>query len=291
MDLKKSKSYLSLFCFIIISISCITVKKSKSPNIIYPGNDPNFKIVANKNIDYKGFEIFNRKVIVFGIPIYAVSGVEDTKILHAANVMAQYLDNDEDGNVDNQDVLNSLNRNNAYMVMWKKEYDLSKITPPDEKEAMGQDLGNDETNPNFVANGRIGDFDASLEEIWHIITHAGYATAYPSVFGEDSITSLTDAMDIARGGKFNTIPDSYPRNSWYTYDDETCEYNCMATEYIYWAMTSILGAQENRLLEISQEWDLNKKALVQNIDTTIYSLLTDPQYKFPTVLPDGTYKQ
>ena len=98
-------------------------------------------------------------------------------------------------------------------------------------------------------------------------------------------------MDIARGGKFNTIPDSYPENSWYTYDDETCKYNCMAAEYIYWAMTSILGAQENRLLEISQEWDLNKKILVQNIDTTIYLLLTDPKYKFPTVLPDGKYKQ
>ena len=65
----------------------------------------------------------------------------------------------------------------------------------------------------------------------------------------------------------------------------------MNTEYIYWAMSSVLGAQENRLGEISQEWDLNTSALVQSTDTAIYALLTDPQYSFPTVLPDGTYRQ
>jgi len=34
---------------------------------------------------------------VFGIDIYAVADVTDAKLLHTANVMALYLDNDEDG--------------------------------------------------------------------------------------------------------------------------------------------------------------------------------------------------
>ena len=110
-------------------------------------------------------------------------------------------------------------------------------------------------------------------------------------FGEGAGTSLSNAMDTARGGNFTTIPNPYPNDSWYTYDDITCEYNCMTTEYIYWSMSSILGAQANRLGEISQEWDLNTNALVQSTDTAVYGLLTDPQYKFPTVLPDGTYRQ
>jgi hypothetical protein len=84
---------------------------------------------------------------------------------------------------------------------------------------------------------------------------------------------------------------NYPNNAWYTYDDQTCDYQCMATEYFYWGMTSILGAQENRLNEISQEWDLNTRSLVENTDTAIYSLLTNPVYNFPTILPDGTYRQ
>jgi hypothetical protein len=65
----------------------------------------------------------------------------------------------------------------------------------------------------------------------------------------------------------------------------------MATEYIYWSMSSILGAQANRLSDISQEWKLNTKTKVQSTDTRIYSLLTNPTYKFPTILPDGTYKR
>jgi hypothetical protein len=56
-------------------------------------------------------------VVVFGIDIYAVSSVEDTKLLHAANVMAQYLDNDEDGTVDDQLVLDKMLENKVFMVM------------------------------------------------------------------------------------------------------------------------------------------------------------------------------
>jgi hypothetical protein len=156
---------------------------------------------------------------------------------------------------------------------------------------LGQDLGDDETIPGFVSGGKTGRFDASLEEVWHIITHAGYSKAYPNVFGENAGTSLTNAMDVARGGNFTTIPSSYPANSWYTYDDTTCTYDCQATEYFYWAMSSILGAQVNRLSEIQQEWKLNNKIKVQTTDAAVYGLLTDAKYKFPTVLPDGTYKR
>lgn len=97
-------------------------------------------------------------------------------------------------------------------------------------------------------------------------------------------------MDLARGGQFTSIPSPYPAGAWYTYDDSTCDYSCMVTEYHYWALTSLLGAQQNRLDEIGQEWKLNTKAKLIQQDPAIYQLLTDPQYKFPTVLPDGSYK-
>jgi hypothetical protein len=250
-----------------------------NPTVISSGNDPNFTIVAHTDA---GFTATNRKVDIFGIPIYAYSDVEDSKLLHAANIMAQYLDNNEDGTVDNMTLLTALTTNNAALFMWKSEPQIN---------LNAQDLGADESIPSWHTNGHIGQFDAALEEVWHVITHTGYANAYPTVFGENAGTSLTNSMDIARGGNFTTIPDPYPANAWYTYDDQTCEYDCMAAEYIYWAMTSILGAQENRLSEVSQEWDLTTSTLVQNTDTTIYSLLTDTQYMFPTVLPDGTYKR
>lgn len=251
---------------------------------IEEGNDPNFKIEANTDGILSNF---TRKVVVFGVDIYAVPQVTDANLLHAANVMAQYLDNDEDGTVDNQLVVDKMLENKAFMVMWKSENDLNEF--PSGRE--GQDLGNDETIPNYVTGGKMGRFDASLEEVLHIITHAGYADVYPSVFGERQGTQIANAMDKARGGQFTSIPNPYPAGSWYTYDDRTCDYNCMVTEYHYWALTSILGAQENRLEEIQQEWQLNTSSKVQEKDVEVYQLLTDPQYKFPTVLPDGTYRR
>ena len=89
--------------------------------------------------------------------------------------------------------------------------------------------------------------------------------------------------------QFTTIPNPYPAGAWYSYDDTTCDYSCMATEYMYWSLTSILGAQENRLNEIGHEWKLNTAALVESDDPAVFQLLTDPEYKLPTILPDGTY--
>ena len=245
-----------------------------------PGNDPNFTIVAHSDA---GFTSTNRKVEVLGVPIYAYANVEDVKLLHAANIMAQYLDNDEDGVVDNPALLSALISSNAALYMWKQEGQQGSIN--------AQDLGADESVPAWHNNGHTSRFDAALEEIWHVITHSGFANAYPDAFGEDAGTSLTNAMDIARGGRFQSVPSPYPGGAWYTYDDQTCDYGCMATEYIYWAMTSVSGAQENRAGEIQQEWKLNTKAKVQQMDTAIYQLLTDPQYIFPIVLPDGTYRR
>ena len=245
-----------------------------------PGNDPNFTIVAHLDA---GFTSTNRKVEILGVPIYAYANVEDVKLLHAANIMAQYLDNDEDGVVDNPALLSALISSNAALYMWKQEGQQGSIN--------AQDLGADESVPAWHNNGHTGRFDAALEEIWHVITHSGFANAYPDAFGEDAGTSLTNAMDIARGGRFQSVPRPYPGGAWYTYNDQTCDYGCMATEYIYWAMTSVLGAQGNRAGEIQQEWKLNTKAKVQQMDTAIYQLLTDSQYVFPTVLPDGTYRR
>jgi len=252
---------------------------------IVPGDDPNFKIIVNNDGVLKKF---TRKVVVFGIDIYAVPGVTDDKLLHAANVMAQYLDNDEDGVVDNQLVIEQMLKNKAYLVMWKKQRDMMTIHP---KGRVGQDLGNDETHPLFVSEGKKGTFDASLEEVWHIISHAGYAYAYPDIFGEKAGTALSNAMDAARGGSFISIPKEYPETAWFKYDDKTCTYDCQATEYFYWALTSILGAQENRLSSIEHEWKLNTEELVESVDYAIYELLTNTIYSLPSKLPDGKYRR
>lgn len=284
-------AYLGIIFISILAFSCASCTKNNDSEIlnnnngkINPGSDPNFKIIKNTDT---GMTSFNRKIVVFGIDIYAAKKVEDAKLLHAANLMAQYLDNNEDGIVDNQLIVDKMVENKAFLFLWKSQSDMPSNPPAGR---LGQDLGNDETVPVWHTNGQTGTYDAAIEEVWHIITHAGYAKAYPTIFGENAGTSLSNAMDIARGGNFTSIPSSYPASAWYSYNDATCTYDCQATEYIYWSMSSILGAQANRLSEIKQEWKLNTKAKVETTDTAIYALLTNPIYKLPTVLPDGTYK-
>ena len=140
----------------------------------------------------------------------------------------------------------------------------------------------------------MGAFDASLEEILHLVTLPGYAIAYPEIFGMNS-SLLSKYMDNARGGHFEEVPTdpygivTYPRTAWYTGPDQTCDYDCNTNEYIYWGLTTILGAQENRWTDISSDWELEQKQQVIQTDPDLYYLLTDPQYKLPTVLPDGNY--
>ena len=232
---------------------------------------------------------FTKQIDVFGVHVYATAGVADEKMLHAANMLAEYLDNDEDGVPDNQLVVDALVRHNTSLVMAKDEEEMHSLDrsalPPGET----QGLWDEETIPGGAERGV---FDAALEEIIHPITYVGYGTAYPEVFGTVPGSEVGKIMDEARGGHFEEVPDKYPDNAWYTYYDETCDYECQITEYIYWVLTSILGGQDfpGRLEQIQEEWRYNTREKVEEGDPKIYALLTDPQYKFPTVLPDGIYK-
>lgn len=232
---------------------------------------------------------FAKQVAVFGIRFVATNNVADDKLIHAANMMAEYLDNDEDGVPDNPKVLDGMVSQNTMLVMARDEDELRAIgrgvLPPGAK----QSLYDYETRPG---GAELGVFDAAIEEVIHPITDVGYATAYPEVFGTNPGSEVAKIMDEARGGHFEEVPEKYPDSAWYTYYDETCKYDCQVTEYIYWALTSILGAQDfpGRLERIEEEWRYNTAEKVKAGDPKIYALLTNPQYKFPMVLPDGKYK-
>ena len=260
--------------------------------------EPDFKILSGKNERLPGLKsALPKHVQVFGLFIQATDRVPDAKLLHAADITADFLDNDRDGKPDNPKVNDELWNELSAIVMGYDERELERLHDRygemfDDYSVQG--LFATETLPNAGPhNPKSSEFDASVEEILHIITSVGYAGAYPNVFGERRGSELANAMDIARGGYFRTVPRRYPAGAWYSYDDRTCDYGCQITEYVYWALTSLLDGQDfkNRGRNIKPEWKLNTPEKLRAKDKAVVKILTDPKYHLSTRLPDGKYRQ
>lgn len=232
----------------------------------------------------------------FGVRAVATAGVTDRQLLHATHLLAQYMDNDEDGEVDDAAVHAALVAGGAFLVM--DATDRRGGVPDPDWEALeaagvtiGQDLYGEETLPDGPPHRpQRGRFDAALEEVWHLVSN-GWEVAHPEAFGYEAGSALCDAMDLARGGRFDGPPDAYPDGAWYHYDDRTCDYECMAAEYFYWGLTSLLGGQDypGRAEEIADEWRCPTPALFAERDVALHALLTDERWNLPRVLPDGSY--
>ena len=179
----------------------------------------------------------DKYVNVFGIHIFASLTTSEDKLSHAAGVLAQYLDNDEDGAPDNTRVLSHLVSRSLFIIMPGTETEMEGLEMDLVEKAgyrFGQGLYGEETKPDFLVDGKInapdgGYYDGALEEILHPITHYGYANAYPEVFGTRRGSILAKSMDAARGGYFEQVPkggpkSGYPAEAWYHYTDETCDY-------------------------------------------------------------------
>ena len=88
-----------------------------------------------------------------------------------------------------------------------------------------------------------------------------------------------------------TVPDTYPEDAWYHYTDKTCDYECMAIEYIYWAQVTNMGMLDTpeTCMGIADEWEPCSRALLEEMDPLIFSLVNDPAFKLPLNAPDGAY--
>jgi len=79
------------------------------------------RIQSIPNNAHEAFQVFEKYVNVFGVHIYTDADVSHEKVLHTAGVMAQYLDNNEDGAPDNQKVVNAMTARDAALFMFNSE--------------------------------------------------------------------------------------------------------------------------------------------------------------------------
>jgi len=246
--------------------------------------------------------LFKSYIDVFGVPVLATTGVTPAKMSHAANVLAEYLDNNRDGVPDNQSVIDSMVSSKSTLLITENqtEYD-TKVKPHN---SVWNNAGFNTYNihaSEIIPSWTVGSFDYSLEKVLHLITSGGYANAYTGIFGLKSGTRLADLTDVARGGHFETIPADntysngpangrYPSGAWFHSTDTGCDYACQVNQYIYWGITTIAGIQSSRCSNVTGEWEPCVKSGMVQTDTGLYNLLTQSVYAFPATTPSGNYK-
>jgi len=245
-------------------------------------------------------QYYPKYTTVFGVGVYGASSVTDKKFQHVASVLASWLDNDQDGCVDNPLVVAKMLSGNSKPVALAPGTSEPSNQAMEALNALGFDstapMYNNEILPDCAGPKATNNCaDATLEEVLHIITAHGFAKAWPEVFGEGPTpqTTLTKAMDVARGGRHTNpvIPSSgYSSSAWYTYDDGTCNYNCMATEYIYWGVSAWVGALVGRGSSTNTEWKYETRAKLEAGDLLMTAMIKNTTvYKLPNVSPTGSY--
>lgn len=255
-------------------------------------NDVCFTVQSNPFVEEPALEDFSKYINVLGcFHVLAESDISDQKMLHVAAVAAELLDQNEDGTVDDPLLESALSEGGALMPVLSHEGSEAEESLFDAYDGNGISavLYKDEIDPENP--GHWGD-DATVEEILHTINHVGHVVIYPEAFSlTPNSSSLTAAMDVARGGQFIEFPGEYPAEAWYHYDDWTCDYECMAIEYLYWAIVTEMGLLDDSSTAqgIEDEWELYSADLLASTDVMIHALITDPTFSIPLEAPDGNY--
>lgn len=216
---------------------------------------------------------FARQASIFDVfTICATSDVDDNKLTFAANVAAEWLDNDGDGVVDEPRLITAMQASQPFLIMTSNGP--SQALLRDISSALdtrvGQDLSASETNPS----GRRR--DASQEEIHHLILNSAWKVAFPSIFNDAPGSNIYQQWALAE------------QQGNYSYDDPTCDANCKVVEFFYLATAAYLGSSADL---VSDEMRLKDRAsLIAALPKTV-AVMEAADYNYPlNHWPTGTYE-
>ena len=247
---------------------------------------------------------FTSFIDVFGIYVIASDDAPTEKVLHTANILAEFIDNDEDGQPDDRSVLQHLVNHSYVVPVWTTEVREAfwmQVTGSFCEDNIGMAASMYHNEDTWALGGieHAGTWDTNLEEVWHVVS-VGWYNSYPQYFGEqlnntgEVIPSkLTEAMDVARGGQFLETPDQYPAEAWYTYDDMSCGYPCQAHEYFYWITMANINALSPEITDKCEssaaEWNVCTQEELEQTDILAFELINNNGFHLPRNIPNGSY--
>ena len=232
-------------------------------------------------------QYFPESVEVYGIPVIRTALASREALVHTANLLAGYLDNDYDGVVDDATMYAEFINGDKGIVVYANSADETVINA-----ALGSwksrttSVYEDEMN-NFQGDSVGGNRDQTLERILrYFIVKQGYTVAYSDTLGTERSTDLTIAMDNARGGFQAGGLESYnyPPFAWYT-DPTGLTYENLIYEYLYLALSTYAGSNTWRDADIQNLWKPASPADLLLADGIIVGIIESDDYSFPTTEP------
>ena len=232
-------------------------------------------------------QYFPESVEVFGIPVIRTAAASRAALLHAANILAGYLDNDYDGVVDDATMYAEFINGDKGIVVYANTADETVINAAlGSWKARTTSVYENEMN-NFQGDSVNGNRDVTLERLLrYFIIKRGFSVAYSGTLGFNRPTTLTVAMDNARGGfQAGGLPSyNYPPFAWYT-DPTGLNYENLTYEYLYYALSTYAGSNAWRDLSIENIWKPATSLELASTDSIIVSIIESGNYNFPTTEP------
>jgi hypothetical protein len=232
-------------------------------------------------------QYFPESVEVFGIPVMRTAAASRAALLHTANLLAGYLDNDYDGVVDDTTMYAEFINGDKGIVVFANSADETVINAAlGSWKARTTSVYENEMN-NFQGDSVGGNRDVTLERLLrYFIIKQGFSVAYSDTLGYERPTTLTVAMDNARGGfQAGGLPSyNYPPFAWYT-DPTGLNYENLTYEYLYYALSTYAGSNTWRDADIQNVWQPASPADLLLADSIIIGIIESGDYVFPTTEP------
>eukprot|EP00795_Rhopilema_esculentum_P008380 gene8380-14355_t len=230
------------------------------------------------SMQYPGVQ---RYIGIFGIKIVSRQPVCDNSLQHAANILAQLIDCDEDGAPDDTTVVTNLRQLKATLILSqdgvkeepKNESDSHKIVI---KKCKSQD------------NQRI-----ILTSMLRYLTIFGIIPAYQGTLGAQRQSFLRQNLNIIVGDCGYAFDGTlkWPQCTGHVFYNETsCDMQCMAREYLIELIKTILGLAPISSEEGKGFWDIRNKTDLMLYDSRGYSLIKQVLPWLPKKKPNGNYK-
>lgn len=306
----------------ILVLSAVLVSISgevcPDPDFVTPPSGCNPSSTTEANLDI----CLPKKLTIFGVVIRGAPDVPDWAWTYATNVLARYLDSDQDGLADDSNLVAALEPNNLALgfAILKCRGSIGGDRLKDSWFGIARTQGQESLSEDTRFQAQV------IEELHHGVFH-GLEQAYPTVFASHS-SELKTAIDEAYGncqkaavcamagdcthytctctndpqpcddaGQYDCSFNTGSCDGVFHYAEASCGAGCLVTEGFYHAWTAAYGYDCGGR-DMSAEWEAcTAAALSSNPKTaSLYAIVTGTAasqqtlgYVLPSTLPDGTY--